>query len=116
MRSAGDLETDINKSVACQRRPDFISLERPALDKNITMIFFLIIYLFPAALLASIFALQANAQESDDMGPAAFLWPPDRRWSATEDNTPPCGSSAGVTNRTKFPLSKGCLDHPATIY
>lgn len=50
-------------------------------------------------------AAYANAQESDDMGPAAFLWPPDRAWAATEDNIPPCGSSTGVGNRTSFPLS-----------
>ncbi|KAJ5322833.1 hypothetical protein N7452_011122 [Penicillium brevicompactum] len=41
------------------------------------------------------------------MGPAAFLWPPDRAWGAAQDNTAPCGSSAGVTNRTEFPLTNG---------
>jgi hypothetical protein len=45
---------------------------------------------------------------SGDMGPAAFMWPPDRVWSAQMDNTPPCGSVESPTNRTKFPLSK-CL-------
>lgn len=40
-----------------------------------------------------------------DMGPAAFLWPPDRLWNAGIDNTPPCGSVASVGNRTQFPLS-----------
>lgn len=40
------------------------------------------------------------------MGPVAFLWPDDRNWSATADNTAPCGSTDGVVNRTDFPLSK----------
>ncbi|KAK0383649.1 hypothetical protein NLU13_9560 [Sarocladium strictum] len=43
----------------------------------------------------------------DDMGPAAFMWPPDRVWSAAADNQAPCGSVAGVGNRTNFPLSAG---------
>lgn len=46
----------------------------------------------------------ANA-EGTTMGPVAFLWPGDRPWSASHDNTGPCGSSSGVTNRTEFPLS-----------
>jgi hypothetical protein len=46
------------------------------------------------------------AQLDDDMGPAAFLWPTDRAFSAVNDNTAPCGSAAGVSNRTKFPMSK----------
>ncbi|KAL8377127.1 hypothetical protein RB595_008005 [Gaeumannomyces hyphopodioides] len=40
-----------------------------------------------------------------EMGPVAFLWPADRPWSADADNTAPCGSVRGVTNRTPFPLS-----------
>lgn len=44
---------------------------------------------------------QSGAQE---MGPAAFMWPPDRVWSAVADNTAPCGSIAGVSNRTQFPM------------
>lgn len=48
----------------------------------------------------------AETPMATDMGPAAFLWPPDRVWGAAQDNTPPCGSSAGVTNRTEFPLSE----------
>ena len=44
---------------------------------------------------------------SDDIGPAAFWWPPDRAWAAHIDNTPPCGSVEGVNTRTKFPLSGG---------
>ncbi|KKY17475.1 gpi anchored protein [Phaeomoniella chlamydospora] len=43
------------------------------------------------------------------MGPVAFLWPPDRAWGAAQDNTPPCGSQAGVTNRTEFPLTNGAV-------
>lgn len=42
--------------------------------------------------------------EYDDMGPAAFMWPPDRVWSAAADNTSPCGSVASPSNRTDFPL------------
>ena len=56
--------------------------------------------------LASLSSTVISAEEATDMGPAAFLWPPDRAWGAAQDNTPPCGSSAGVTNRTEFPLSQ----------
>lgn len=42
----------------------------------------------------------------DSMGPAAFMWPADRVWSAAMDNTAPCGSVAGPGNRTGFPLSR----------
>ncbi|KAH8691527.1 hypothetical protein BGW36DRAFT_388482 [Talaromyces proteolyticus] len=45
----------------------------------------------------------------DDMGPAAFLWPSDRAFSAVNDNTAPCGSAAGVTNRTVFPMTNGAV-------
>ncbi|KHN95662.1 uncharacterized protein MAM_06503 [Metarhizium album ARSEF 1941] len=44
---------------------------------------------------------------SDKMGPAAFLWPPDRPWSGEMDNQPPCGSAAGPGERTPFPLKGG---------
>jgi len=60
--------------------------------------------------LASTFAALAGAQESSDMGPAAILWPPDRPWAAAQDNIPPCGSSAGVGNRTEFPLGMNPLN------
>lgn len=43
------------------------------------------------------------------MGPAAFMWPPDREWSANMDNTAPCGTSQGVGNRTDFPLTGGAV-------
>ncbi|OAA71473.1 hypothetical protein ISF_02024 [Cordyceps fumosorosea ARSEF 2679] len=49
----------------------------------------------------------AKAMTSNTIGPAAFMWPPDRVWSADADNTAPCGSIAGVTNRTTFPLQSG---------
>lgn len=42
-------------------------------------------------------------------GRQAFLWPPDRIWDAQHDNTAPCGSSAGPSNRTIFPLSQGAV-------
>ncbi|CAG7931670.1 unnamed protein product [Penicillium olsonii] len=59
------------------------------------------------ALLGLICLLACKANAATDMGPAAFLWPPDRAWGAEQDNTAPCGSSAGVTNRTDFPLTNG---------
>jgi len=51
--------------------------------------------------------VQAINQDDDDpsMGPAAFMWPSDRPWSADVDNIAPCGSSAGAGNRTNYPLS-----------
>ncbi|KAJ5155246.1 hypothetical protein N7492_008049 [Penicillium capsulatum] len=57
--------------------------------------------------LVEILSLALNVSAATDMGPAAFLWPPDRPWGAAQDNTPPCGSSEGVTNRTQFPLANG---------
>ena len=65
--------------------------------------------------LAIAFGPKVNAQTSDDMGPVAFLWPPDRAWGAAQDNTPPCGSQAGVTNRTEFPLSKSTRDYKKVL-
>lgn len=61
-----------------------------------------------AVLLAlSAVGLCAHGDEaSTEMGPAAFLWPPDRLWGAAYDNNAPCGSSTGAVNRTNFPLSK----------
>ncbi|KAJ5937249.1 hypothetical protein N7454_004904 [Penicillium verhagenii] len=50
---------------------------------------------------------QAADATYTDMGPAAFLWPPDRTWSSTADNTAPCGSNANIGNRTEFPLTSG---------
>lgn len=57
----------------------------------------------PAAFLA-LSSLLSTVNAATDMGPAAFMWPPDREWGAAQDNTPPCGSSAGATTRTEFPL------------
>lgn len=49
---------------------------------------------------------QAHGEEaSQEMGPVAFMWPPDREWGAAQDNHAPCGSHQGVENRTEFPLS-----------
>ena len=42
-------------------------------------------------------------------GPVQFLWPEDRLWNATNDNTGPCGSPDGPKNRTKFPLTQGSV-------
>lgn len=48
--------------------------------------------------------LLGNVIADDKMGPAAFLWPADREWSADADNTAPCGSTNGPGVRTAFPL------------
>ncbi|KAK1517472.1 WSC2 [Colletotrichum paranaense] len=53
--------------------------------------------------------LLGNVMGADNMGPAAFLWPPDREWSADADNTAPCGSTNGPGVRTEFPLMNGKL-------
>ncbi|PWY67936.1 hypothetical protein BO70DRAFT_382883 [Aspergillus heteromorphus CBS 117.55] len=58
---------------------------------------------------ASLMGCGVYAAEATDMGAAAFLWPPDRAWGAAQDTTSPCGSSAGVTNRTDFPLTNGAV-------
>ncbi|KAI9925063.1 hypothetical protein MW887_006471 [Aspergillus wentii] len=58
---------------------------------------------------AGILTPHVQAAEATDMGAAAFLWPPDRAWGAAQDTTAPCGSSAGVTNRTEFPLTNGAV-------
>ncbi|KAF2793769.1 hypothetical protein K505DRAFT_407892 [Melanomma pulvis-pyrius CBS 109.77] len=47
--------------------------------------------------------------EGTEMGPVAFLWPDDRLWNATNDNTGPCGSPNGPSNRTSFPLTQGSV-------
>ncbi|KAL4981784.1 hypothetical protein BDW68DRAFT_171848, partial [Aspergillus falconensis] len=53
---------------------------------------------------------QSHGEEAaKEMGPAAFLWPPDRTWGAAYDNIAPCGSASGVSNRTEFPLVNGQL-------
>ncbi|KAH8887286.1 hypothetical protein GQ53DRAFT_750077 [Thozetella sp. PMI_491] len=51
----------------------------------------------------------AGSVTATDMGPAAFMWPPDRVWSAALDNTAPCGSAASAGNRTGFPLTGGLV-------
>lgn len=56
--------------------------------------------------LFGLLARLVTAQLDSDMGPAAFLWPTDRAYSAANDNTAPCGSAAGVSNRTSFPMSR----------
>ncbi|EPE32751.1 hypothetical protein GLAREA_07885 [Glarea lozoyensis ATCC 20868] len=53
---------------------------------------------------AADFTPHAAGAEGSVMGPVQFLWPTDRPWSADADNTAPCGSNSGVTNRTQFPL------------
>lgn len=67
--------------------------------------------------LASAISAQSEPQPSNPstasvtdnyMGPAAFMWPPDRVWSGDMDNQAPCGSRAAAGNRTKFPISTSC--------
>lgn len=50
-----------------------------------------------------------EGEEGSSMGPVAFMWPNDRMWEAAHDNTAPCGSTAGPSNRTIFPLSQGSV-------
>ena len=61
-----------------------------------------------AALLSA--QTHGEGEEGQSMGPVAFLWPPDRIWDAQHDNTPPCGSQAGPSNRTVYPLSHGTVE------
>lgn len=51
-----------------------------------------------------------QGEEEQSMGPVAFLWPPDRIWDAQHNNTSPCGSQAGPSNRTIYPLSHGTVE------
>ncbi|KAM0284871.1 hypothetical protein ACHAQH_001792 [Verticillium albo-atrum] len=62
------------------------------------------------ALVGAFFASSAVAQatSSDKMGAAAFLWPADRKWSDSTDETAPCGG-AQLGDRTAFPLTNGRL-------
>ncbi|KAK9453820.1 hypothetical protein V1511DRAFT_512259 [Dipodascopsis uninucleata] len=60
------------------------------------------------------YAVSVNAQShgeagAQEMGPVAFLWPPDREWNDNYDNTAPCGSLSGIVNRTEFPLTDGAV-------
>ncbi|BAE62025.1 unnamed protein product [Aspergillus oryzae RIB40] len=57
------------------------------------------------ALSSAISAWAHGEEEAKEMGPVAFMWPPDRVWGAAYDNTAPCGSSSGATNRTDFPMA-----------
>ncbi|RVX71560.1 hypothetical protein B0A52_05132 [Exophiala mesophila] len=53
---------------------------------------------------------QSHGEEaSEEMGPVAIMWPPDRLWGADFDNHAPCGSAEGVGNRTEFPLLNGVV-------
>jgi hypothetical protein len=59
--------------------------------------------------LPSVFSQDHGEEASREMGPVAFMWPPDREWGATQDNHSPCGSAQGVVNRTEFPLGALCI-------
>lgn len=56
------------------------------------------------ALAGPAFSQDHGEEAATEMGPVAFMWPPDREWGAAQDNRAPCGSSQGVVNRTDFPL------------
>ncbi|EFR04999.1 hypothetical protein MGYG_08002 [Nannizzia gypsea CBS 118893] len=43
------------------------------------------------------------------MDPVRFIWPHSREQNAAQYSASPCGSAAGVINRTYFPLSHGVL-------
>ncbi|OTB08727.1 hypothetical protein M426DRAFT_316748 [Hypoxylon sp. CI-4A] len=53
--------------------------------------------------------VHGEGAEGTIMGPVAFLWPDDRPWSASADNSGPCGSPSSVSNRTSFPLTQGTV-------
>lgn len=64
-------------------------------------------FLFLLSLLAltiPTFSQDHGEEAATEMGPVAFMWPPDRVWGAAQDNRAPCGSAQGVVNRTEFPL------------
>ncbi|KAF4989116.1 hypothetical protein FGRMN_9359 [Fusarium graminum] len=73
--------------------------------------------MFPNLLLLALLPLVSAQDEppteasvtDEDMGPAAFMWPPDRVWSGDMDNKGPCGSRATAGNRTEFPLTGGAV-------
>ncbi|KAF4461612.1 WSC2 Glucoamylase III (alpha-14-glucan-glucosidase) [Fusarium albosuccineum] len=59
---------------------------------------------------------ESSASVTDDeMGPAAFMWPPDRVWSGDMDNQAPCGSRASPGNRTDFPINPESNDDFETL-
>ncbi|KAL4931958.1 putative protein kinase [Aspergillus undulatus] len=61
-------------------------------------------------MLTSLVKAQPHGEEATkEMGPVAFMWPPDRTWGAAYDNNAPCGSVSGVVNRTEFPMVNGQL-------
>lgn len=61
--------------------------------------------LLTLAPLASLAVLTNAASHKADygMGVAGLLWPTDRDFVDDSDTIAPCGSSAGVGSRTKFP-------------
>jgi hypothetical protein len=65
-----------------------------------------LIYFFSSLNLASS-QTHGEGAEGKEMGPVAFMWPSDRIWEAAHDNTAPCGSALGPSNRTIFPLQQG---------
>lgn len=78
-------------------------------------------YWYTVPLLALFGPSTASAQKphgeeaAGKMGPVAFMWPPDREWKADQDNTAPCGSSAGVNKRTSFPTGKSTFSYALCV-
>ena len=67
-----------------------------------------------SAVLLAVFRVAAESTTAyPPMGPAAFMWPTDRPWSADTDNIAPCGSSSGAGPRTEFPMSEYTSTDPA---
>ncbi|KAI0460773.1 hypothetical protein LJB42_001573 [Komagataella kurtzmanii] len=64
-------------------------------------------YANPIAFAEALAALSHGAEYAQTMGEIAMMFPPDREWSEDTENEPPCGTSAGVGNRTDFPLDDG---------
>ncbi|KAL4968312.1 copper acquisition factor BIM1-like domain-containing protein [Aspergillus stella-maris] len=62
-----------------------------------------------ASLLVAVKAQAHGEEAAKEMGPVAFMWPPDRTWGAAYDNNAPCGSVSGAVNRTEFPMVNGQL-------
>lgn len=56
------------------------------------------------AVMAAAVHAALDTSSAEEMGPNAFMWPTDRVWSASMDNTAPCGSVASPGNRSDFPM------------
>jgi hypothetical protein len=98
--SASPLQLDHKIQVLLSQQPQIPSNQTTNMLLN-TLSMITISALFQIAAAETI--PHAAGAEGTVMGPVQFLWPADRPWSADADNTAPCGSNSGVTNRTQFP-------------